>query len=312
MKRADSKEDKMKEKRIVALDSQVLNAIQSCETLADFSFIQNWRPNATPEPFEKGDLGHIALKNYYSIKHLSQETGVAFDSLQVIRDSLALSRAKSTDMDLPAQEVERILQITERYFHYYGDRDEFNIRAVERPFTRLLHEDDDTIIYYEGIIDLLYESKMTKLTVMDHKTKGKQYSHIERTNQFIGYSWAFDTNWVIVNGIGLQKDVSDEKRYKRQILSITDGVKEQWKKQAVKSVKRFISHLEVGEIEMNISHCPAWGGCQFKDACNAAGDKSVQLSTLMRMFYKGAPWSPYTRDDGKMPEGIKNPVPNHE
>jgi len=282
------------EKLRVAIDSQVLTSIQNCHELTNLTFLQNWRPNQTPEPFEKGDLGHTILENYYRIKQLSDETGIRFDSLQVIRDSIQLARVKSIEMDLPDSEVARLLKIYEGYFEHYLN-DSFKILAVEKAFTKPLYEDDSVAIYYEGIIDLLYESKITALTVMDHKTKGKQYSHVERDNQFIGYAWAFDTNWVIVNGIGLQKEPKTQAdRYKRQVLSISDALKEQWKKNAVRSIKLFLSDVKSQDFAMNIAHCKAWGGCLFRETCNA-NDLDVKREILMRMFYQGAAWSPYTR-----------------
>jgi hypothetical protein len=284
----------MTEKKRVAIDSQVLTSIQNCHELTNLTFLQNWRPNVKPEPFEKGDLGHVILQNYYSVLQLQQETGIPVDRLQLIRDSVQMARAKSIGMDLPDSEVERLIKIYTVYFDHYLN-DTFKILAVERAFTKLLYSDDELEIYYEGIIDLLYESQITKLTVMDHKTKGKQYSHVERDNQFIGYAWAFETNWVIVNGIGLQiKPKSEAERYKRQVLSISDALKEQWKKSAIKSIKNFLAETETEDFHKNIAHCKAWGGCLFRETCNA-DDPDVKREILMRMFYQGAKWSPYNR-----------------
>jgi hypothetical protein len=197
-------------------------------------------------------------------------------------------------MGLPDTEVSRVLKIFEAYFDVYLN-DTFKILAVEKAFTKLLYSDDELEIYYEGIIDLLYESKITAQTVMDHKSKGKQYSHIERDNQFIGYAWAFNTNWVVINGIGLQlKPKSEAERYKRQVLSISDTLKEQWKKSAIKSIKGFLADTQAKEFHMNIAHCKAWGGCLFRETCNAT-DPDIKRSILMRMFYQGAQWSPYNR-----------------
>ena len=283
----------MAEKKRVVLDSQILTSIQSCHELTNLTFLQNWRPNETPEPFEKGDLGHTILQHYYTVMQMEQETGAKVDRLQLIRDSIELARAKSIDMSMPDSEVDRVLTIYRGYFEFYQN-DYFRIVSVERPFTKLLYSDDELEIYYEGIIDLVYESAITKLTVMDHKTKGKQYSHIERDNQFIGYAWAFDTNWVIINGIGLQLKAKFEERYKRQVLSISDALKEQWKKNAIRSVRLFIQDMEANDFHMNIAHCKTWGGCIHKDTCNAT-DPDIKRNILMRMFYQGVPWSPYTR-----------------
>jgi len=281
------------DKKRVVLDSQILTSIQNCHELTNLTFLQNWRPNETPEPFEKGDLGHTILQHYYTVMQIEQDTGVKVDRLQLIRDSIELARAKSIDMSMPDSEVDRVLNIYRGYFEHYQN-DYFRIISVERPFTKLLYSDNELEIYYEGIIDLVYESAITKLTVMDHKTKGKQYSHIERDNQFIGYAWAFDTNWVIINGIGLQLKAKFEERYKRQVLSISDVLKEQWKRNAIRSVKLFIEDMESNEYHMNIAHCKTWGGCIHRETCNAT-DPEVKRNILMRMFYQGVPWSPYTR-----------------
>lgn len=282
------------EKQRVVIDSQVLTSIQNCHELTNLTFLQHWRPNETPEPFEKGDLGHVILQNYYSVLQLAQETNMPFDRLQVIRDSIQLARVKSLDLQLPDQEVSRILNIYEGYFDYWIN-DNFKIMAVERAFTKLLYEDDEVVIYYEGIIDLLFDSPLSRLTVEDHKTKGKQYSHTERDNQFIGYAWAFDTNWVIVNGIGLQQKAKPEDRYKRQTLSIPDTLKEQWKENAIISIKRFLEDVKREKFHHNIAHCKAWGGCLYREVCNAYPDQDIMRNILMRMFYKGQPWSPYNR-----------------
>lgn len=285
----------MADKQRVVLDSQILTSIQNCHELTNLTFLQNWRPNETPEPFEKGDLGHVILQNYYSVLQLQQETGATVDRLKLIRDSIQLARIKSVGMDLPDSEVSRLLNIYEGYFDYYQNED-FKIIAVERAFTKLLYEDDELAIYYEGVTDLMYDSTMTKKTVMDHKTKGKQYSHTERDNQFIGYAWAYDTNWAVVNGIGLQKDpkTKPQDRYKRQVLSIPDALKEQWKENAVYSVRRFLEDVKANKFHMSFSFCKAWGGCLHHDTCNAI-DPEIKRSVLMRKFYKGKDWSPYNR-----------------
>ena len=282
------------DKKRVVLDSQILTSIQGCHELTNLTFLQNWRPNETPEPFEKGDLGHTVLQNYYSVLQLEQENGIKVDRLQLIRDSIDLARMKSLDMNMPDTEVSRVLNIFQGYFNFYQD-DDFKIVSVEKPFTKLLYSDDKLEIYYEGICDLLYDSKITKNTVMDHKTKGKQYSHTERDNQFIGYAWAFNTNWVVVNSVGLQlKPKSEADRYKRQVLSISDALKEQWQASTIRSVKLFLEDVEAGDFHKNIAHCKSWGGCIHRETCNAT-DPEVKRNILLRMFYQGIPWSPYNK-----------------
>lgn len=291
--------------RTVALDSQIASAIQDCETLANLQFIEDWQSTVKKEAFEKGDIGHIALKHFYTTIMVAQGLNAEdkLDKLQLIRESLNTASSVIPEQNIPVEEAERIVRITEGYFHHYQG-EYLKVIAVERPFSKVLFEGEVEInkrveqlrIVYEGIIDLLAETDLNGLTVFDHKTQGSDYQLIARDNQFTGYAWAFNTNWVIGNRIGLQKSEPKHGRYRRQILSVSDPVKEQWRKNLVRSVVRFLNSLENNDFEMNFAHCKVWGGCPFIDVCNVAHDKDVQLHVLMQSFFKGKKWSPYTRD----------------
>lgn len=291
--------------KTVALDSQILSAIQDCEELANLQFLQDWQTNEKKEAFEKGDIGHTACKHYYTSIMVAQELNAEdkLDKLQLIRDSLNVASQLIPEMNLPVEEAERIIRITEGYFHkYLGEY--LKVVAVERPFSKVLYEDSELRIIYEGIIDLLAETDLNGLTVFDHKTQGTDYMLQPRDNQFIGYAWAFNTNWVIGNRIGLQKSEPKQGRYRRQTLSISDAMKEQWQTQAIKSVKRFLEAVNgTRDFDMNFAHCKVWGGCSFIDVCNVRHDKDVHLHILMQNFFKGVKWSPYTRDFSDKKQG---------
>jgi hypothetical protein len=57
----------MAEQRILALDSQILDAVQKCGFFTLLNYIKNYRPNEVIAPMERGDLGHTMLELYYKL-----------------------------------------------------------------------------------------------------------------------------------------------------------------------------------------------------------------------------------------------------
>lgn len=299
--------------RTIELDSQVLTGMQKCWQYFDLRFLQNWHRDANKvanveevevddegSPLEKGDIAHIALKHYYSTQALYQDMPPEVprpNKLDTINEAIEIARLEGTKQDLPMSELTRILEIMQEYFHYYVDKDNFNIILVEKPFSKVLYEseEDDLRIVYTGIIDLGIDSPMTKNTPMDHKTKGKWYPTYELNNQFIGYAWALESNWVIENKIGFQKKEPKGGRFQRKIHSVPPYLIEKWKQQAIDTVKEGIYNFERGRYPHRFGSCNMFGGCEYMMACNTP-DKEIQREKLMQFFYKGIPWSPYSRD----------------
>lgn len=299
--------------RTVEIDSQVLTAMQKCLYYWDLRFNRHWMPQSeVPKEFEdriklegmtSGGLGHKFLEHYYSELQTNQMIGRQKSQLDIIEECRQIHREEAISTNLPITECERQLDILTKYCHKYLDFDrEMEIILVERPFSKILYEseEDDLRIVYTGVIDLGINSKMTNNTPMDHKTQGKDYPIFDLNNQFLGYAWAMESNWAIVNKISFYKSKKEEDRFKRQIISVSDEMIETWKEQAIYTVKRAVRAYEEG-----ISHkhkefgaCSQFFGCEFLHVCSNR-NKDIELMNLQKSHFVGEPWNPYTRDTGK-------------
>jgi len=71
---------------ILSVDSQLLNAVQSCSTKAKFSFIENLQPQTKAVALEKGDLIHKCLEVYDGLRgKVVNEASETWQSLKEVQ-----------------------------------------------------------------------------------------------------------------------------------------------------------------------------------------------------------------------------------
>jgi len=278
----------MAEKRILALDSQILDAIQKCGFYTFLNFIKNYRPNEIIAPMERGDLGHTLLEIYYKLL----QRGVSWDD--AVKQSAENGREHYQKLHIDLQTAEWIIKNFFDYTEYYK-YDGIKILGVEESFSMVIYEDDDLIVLYEGKIDLHAEFPVLGESVYDHKWRQARADYIGLDNQLLGYSVYSNSNLVYINEVGLQKSYPPEKRFRRVPIPIGEGVKDRWIKNTIMWAKILDyniqnniwpqSHLKTPPL--GISQCVK---CQYNKICNSENDE-IMLRKIQDEFHIGPAWS---------------------
>jgi hypothetical protein len=282
------------EKRILALDSQILDAIQKCPFYTFLNFIKNYRPNEVIAPMERGDLGHTMLEVYYRLL----QKGFAWND--AVEQATIKGREHYQDLKLDLQTSEWLVKTFHQYTEYYK-YDGIKVLGVEEPFSFIIHEDDELIVAYEGKIDLHAEFPVLGVSIYDHKWRQARADYIGLDNQLIGYSIAVNSNLVYINEVGLQKSYEPEKKFRRVPIPIGDGVKKRWLKNTIfwakildHSIQTNVwpqSHLKTPPL--GISQCVK---CTYNRICNSENDNEMERK-IQDHFHIGERWSAH-REEG--------------
>jgi hypothetical protein len=275
------------EKRILALDSQILDAIQKCSFYTFLNFVKNYRTNEKIAPLERGDLGHTILEVYYKLL----KRGFNWDD--AVEQATIKGREHYQTLSLDLDVCEWVIKTFHEYARYYKD-DGIKILGVEESFSFVIYEDEELIIVYEGKIDLQAEFPVLGVSIMDHKWRAMKADYNPLDNQLIGYSIATNQNFIYINEVGLQKSYAAEKKFRRVTINIGDGVKARWLKNTIQWAKILDynlqnniwpqSHLKTAPL--GITQCAK---CQFNRICNSENDEEMARK-IKDEFHIGEQW----------------------
>lgn len=254
-------------KKIVAVDSQRLDGMQFCSFFYNTKFNRNLVPSQVPEYLERGGLIHEMLSTYYKLKKYRQRWGQNKKTYADIIDScINVGRYFGNKMQLDVAEVLYTIEIFKQYTSYWENDDWNNIVSVERVGSKVLFEDDDIIILYEGKIDLVLKIG-NELIPIDHKHSGSRRDPNQLANQFKGYCWLLGTNNCIVNEIGFQKTVDAKDKFRRHTISYSDNIISEWINNTVLWIKHQLGLEELGLAPRNYTSCDKYSGCDYKHIC---------------------------------------------
>ena len=281
------------EKRILALDSQILDAIQKCPFYCYLNFVKNYRPNEIIVPIERGDLGHEILEVYYKLLQKGTDWSDAVDA------ATAKGREHYQTLSLDLMVSEWVIKSFHEYAEYYR-YDGIKILGVEESFSFIIYEDEELIVVYEGKIDLHAEFPNLGASIYDHKWRAMKADYNPLDNQLIGYSIAADSNLIFVNEVGLQKSYPPEKKFRRVPVPIGNGVKERWLKNTIYwakildySIQQNVwpqSHLKIPPA--GITQCAK---CTYNRICNSENDEEMARK-IQDHFHIGERWSPHKEE----------------
>lgn len=278
----------MAEKLIVALDSQKLDAIQSCLYLFNMKFNKHIKSIHTPEFIERGSLIHDMLAPYYRLKkyrgrwHQNGKTHA-----DIVNSCITIGRHAGNKMELDVSEIERTIDVFQEYTDLWENDNWNNIIGVETVGAKLLYESDDLDILYEVKIDLTLDLN-GQITPVDHKSASSRRDANEMSNQFKGYCWFLGVNTLIQNDIGFQKTVKPHDKFRRQQVSFSDALIQEWVDNSVWWVKHAIQAMNDSCYPRNFTSCDKYSGCMFKDNV-CAKDPEVREYKL-RELYKIEEW----------------------
>jgi len=256
------------EKRVITVDSQMLEGIQLCPRMYNYAFVQHITTQQTKDDLERGTLVHSILAKYYQ-------------NDKDIEAAIKSTWEESATLNLSGEDVEIVHNNLRDYAeHYASDRWEaIEVNGqpmIERVATKVLFENEQFIFIYQGVIDLgICISGMTLpegLCIVDHKSAKRKGMLIDLSNQFLGYCWMTGCQRLIKNEVGFQKSMKPHERFIRHLLTYEQSRIDEWVNNSIYWIKWLIYHLEAEDWPMNLSSCSKFGGCAFLPICTSTPD----------------------------------------
>ena len=272
----------------IILDASKIDLFETCPARYNFRHNKN---KGLPiiyknKSLDIGGLAHEGLAIYYRLLGESIHYNDRMQAcLMKIREvSSDPNQSNSSDED-----VERLLRAIEECCDYWRAEDEntLEILAVESPFAYVLFEDDSIRIIISGKIDLLVNthsiggrSDYSKLPI-DHKTYEKDSMTLRKSNQFINYSAAVGSNYLIVNRIGLhdpevKKPKTAEEKFKRLPLSYDPVYIQDWKDNLTKMLlNEYLTCVAEGYWPEKPTSCNKFNRtCEYYPICDSSGQEA--------------------------------------
>lgn len=274
----------MPDKQIYVIDSQILNTIQDCARKTNLSFgSRSLEPVVKPDYFEKGDLLHQMLAQYYKLRknrqNWSKNNKTHADIVQIC---IKVGRLAAVSMSLEVDVVEEVINAFWQYCTYTANDGWDNIVSIEEVASKILYEDDAIIILYQGKIDLSISITNCNLLPVDHKSSSRRGKPHHLSNQFQGYCWLLGVNNIIINKIGFQKTLKDNEKFERHTLSYSPDLLEEWRENSIFWIRQYISYTEANYFPTNYTSCDKYSGCIFEQTCRQS--KEVREYKLTQLF----------------------------
>jgi hypothetical protein len=238
---------------------------------------------------DMGGLIHEGFEVYYKML----QAGSSFND----RLQHALYRVKEISSDVTKwnsdiDEVRIVLATLEENLEFWKHEDErLEILIVEQPFAFVLFEDEFIRIIITGKIDLLVNKPGYEGLPIDHKSNKRDSEVLRLSNQFECYTYAVQSNYLVVNKVGFQKTLKPSEKFKRVPLSYDPIYLEQWKTNTIHVILNYFTTSLATQIwPMNTTACLSFNRrCEFYDICDTSGEDG-KLFKLANRFQDASPW----------------------
>ncbi len=279
----------MTEKANIILDASKIDIFETCPARYNFRHNHN---KALPlmyrkaEALEKGSLAHEGLAVYYNMLKEQQPYD---DRIQACLMKIRELAADPENNSLEANEVSILLRAIEQSCDYWRADDEncLEVLAVETPFAYELYEDESIRIIISGKIDLLVnyhgvgrQASYERMPI-DHKTYSKDGPVQRKSNQFINYCNAVESNYILINRIGLQdpdakKPMSAEDKMKRLPLSYDPIYIADWKSNLTKMIlNEYLTCVAESYWPEKPTSCYKFNRlCEYYEICDTSGQEN--------------------------------------
>lgn len=263
----------------IVLDASKIDLFETCPKRYDIRHNQN---KGLPivqkaKALDLGSLAHEGLETYYKGLAGGAKYPDRMDAcLNKIREKSSDSTWSNSDPD----EVNQLLKSVEESCEIWRFEDEnFEILAVETPFAYVLYEDDTVRIIISGKIDLLVnkrgigrEASYEGLPI-DHKTYSRDSMLLRKSNQFINYSHAVGSNYLVVNRIGLQTSIEPSVKHKRIPLSYDPEYIQDWKDNLTKMLlSEYLGCVADNYWPEKPTSCNKFNRlCEYFEVCDSSG-----------------------------------------
>lgn len=278
-----------KKKRVFSVSPSSLDTM-ACEYKYNLSHLQRLVPLQMEEALDFGGLVHYMLHPFYFAKikpeyvkphHLAHSFAPMLNLKfnDVVQACVEIGRQKSFTTDLDPEDRNKAIEL----FLAYVNRslnDPWHTIEVEQPFSKIMYEDNDLIILFEGKVDLIVDIMNEGARVVDNKTGARDRHIPETNNQIIGTCWAFGINTFIINKLLTVKD----NPFRRETYYAIPEQKDEWLRDTIHNVKRIIHYIDMDYFPMQRSQCGSFGSCRYLRACKAP--PSARYNMLNGLFRK--------------------------
>lgn len=282
----------------IILDASKVDLFETCP--ARYNFRHNLNKTLPiihkAKALDLGSLAHGGLEVYYNLLATGADYSTRIEAaLMKIRELSSNPEASNSDPD----EVAVLLSAVEQSCDYWRAEDEncLEVLSVETPFAYELFSDDDVRIIISGKIDLLVNftgignnANYERLPI-DHKTFSRDSVLLRKSNQFINYCNAVNSNFIVINRIGLQKSLKAEEKFKRIPLSYDPVYIKDWRDNLTKMLlNEYLTCVAAGFWPEKPTSCNKFNRlCEYYSICDSSG-QDAKDNKLENEYIDGEEW----------------------
>jgi hypothetical protein len=211
----------------------------------------------------RGIAIHELLADYYRGK----KAGLDFND--IVTEAVKKFEVSALSINgLLVEDIDTCISTFHEYTQFYQDRDHFEIVAVEETLSKVLYEDDNYTILWEGTQDLITYRQNINVP-MDHKSEASKMTPTQLSNQFMGYCVLTGENRIERNAIGFQKTKKPVEKFYRTMYSYSNAQLKYWVTQTLKKAAKILQSYEQDEWIPNFYACDTLHrrGCGFRAVC---------------------------------------------
>lgn len=263
------------ERRIIAIDSHMLEMLQLCARKYYYAHVRNIGEIYPKEYLDRGSLVHFILDKFNS-------------NGKNIEEAIKLGYDKATELNLSGEECDSVFNNLRDYADYTKYKS-WRVVTVEQAAAKILYEDENFQFLYQAIIDLTIEIPgVSEEVIVDFKHAKRRGSSSDLSNQFIGYCWIKGVHNIIKAEIGFQKTLKPSERFREILFSYSKPRIEEWVQNATFWLKQLTYFEAIDEWPMNWSSCNKFDGCIFSRICSATPDAREHI--IKRDYVTHEPW----------------------
>lgn len=294
------------------MDSQMLTTLMACPLLFDRTFNQDLISVQGKAPaLETGSLVHTIAEFYGKAlingANRNNAIDIGFEAgKEYCKPFNELNKyIKDTEhagiVNVPKESDDgRIVSIKDvfdtmiQYFDYWKN-DTNTILEVEVVKKRIIYEDSDIKILWNGKMDAVIDTPMS-IMAKDIKTMKQKRDTVSMNNQFIGYCHLVGSRFVMIDKIGFQKTLKPAERFIKQPIPYSLARLEEWRTETLPFwANMYVAFMEAKNFPMNLTHCEnKYGRCRFYDVCET--DANIREEVMMTQFKKGKKWDVKNED----------------
>lgn len=279
----------------LVLDSTAISSYLQCQRRYQLAHIENLVPQEAQPHFDDGTVGHKLLEIYYRTR--KDGTGVG-DSVNIAIATTEDWLKTQSDIFITDERLRFLFDRFRIYCSFYHNED-FHIVDTEVGFSIEIFRSEKALYILDGKIDLVALDNQKRLMFVDHKYQGRGYELYNYNVQFLNYAIACNTNYGMINYIGLQKNIPTSGMYKgthfvRKPIHFSPGVLAEWRMQLI-SIFNEISNKTFFAKNRAACKCGLNRKCQFTHICEQTNPGFE--SEIKRLEFKTREWTPWSLEE---------------